>query len=64
MGDRLIEMENVAGSRHDDLLFGDPGANRLVDAGSDDRLRGREGNDALEGESGADTFAPRGGRDR
>ena len=46
-GDVLVEIENLLGSDHDDILTGDEGANRLS---------GRRGNDELKGGKGADHF--------
>lgn len=62
-GDRLVAIENLYGSNHDDTLSGDAGANQLVGhagddilmgQGDDDRLFGREGNDTLIGGEGSD----------
>ena len=65
-GDRFDEVENLEGSRHGDLLFGDDAANRLFGAGGNDRLYGRKGDDVLKGGTGADVFvfARNGDRDR
>jgi Ca2+-binding RTX toxin-like protein len=61
--DTLANIENVAGSNHDDTLIGDAGPNALFsEAGNDsvsggdgdDDLFGREGDDALDGGSGED----------
>jgi Ca2+-binding RTX toxin-like protein len=46
-GDELNSIENVTGSAHDDILWGDDGANVL---------HGNEGNDNLKGFGGADTI--------
>ena len=54
-GDRLIGIENVTGSRHDDMLTGDSGANDLDGRDGDDILIGGAGNDTLRGGNGADT---------
>ena len=62
-GDRLVAIENLYGSDHDDTLSGDGGVNQLVGHagddilmgyGDDDRLFGREGNDTLIGGEGSD----------
>jgi hypothetical protein len=45
--DRLIDIENLVGSDHNDRLSGDDGANRLT---------GGEGRDVLTGGGGADIF--------
>ena len=64
-GDVVSNIERIAGSRHDDALTGDSGANllkgragddRLVGGGGDDRLIGGVGNDRLIGGEGADTL--------
>ena len=46
-GDVIVDVENIEGSFHDDLLVGDNSANRLS---------GGSGNDELEGGEGADRF--------
>ncbi len=64
-GDRLKSIENVDGSRYDDTITGDAGANVLHgDHGNDflfggdgaDTLNGSFDNDTLEGGAGADTI--------
>ena len=62
-GDTLSRIENVTGSRHDDALQGDAGANRLVGGGGDDTLEGGAGADTLDGGAGADTFVYRAASD-
>ncbi|RZJ29900.1 MAG: calcium-binding protein, partial [Brevundimonas sp.] len=47
--DTLIGIENVRGTRFDDLIFGDAGANILSGDGGSDTLRGLGGNDILDG---------------
>ena len=54
-GDTLSNIENVAGSDHDDTLIGDTSANVLSGQNGDDTLRGDDGADALNGGDGADT---------
>lgn len=54
-GDRLLSIENLTGSRHDDVLQGDDGANTLLGMRGDDRLAGRGGADLLDGGEGSDT---------
>ena len=44
-GDRLINIENVIGSRHDDILVGNHDNNRLEGRGGDDILTGGPGKD-------------------
>lgn len=53
-GDRLVSIENLAGSAHDDILAGDHGDNRLTGRDGDDSLFGNGGNDRLIGGLGAD----------
>ena len=55
-GDTLIEVENLSGSRHDDILLGDRHANRLDGLDGPDRLKGFGGSDTLDGGWGADTL--------
>ena len=68
-GDRLINIENIRGSGHDDSLTGDGTSNRLnggagndtVNGGAgDDILEGGAGNDRLNGGDGMDTASYRG----
>ena len=53
-GDVLVDVENLWGSGHDDMLSGNSAANRLYGGSGDDELRGNGGNDVLEGDIGAD----------
>ena len=53
-GDVIVDVENVLGSGHGDVLGGDAGANRLSGGGGNDRLSGRGGDDVLLGGAGAD----------
>jgi Ca2+-binding RTX toxin-like protein len=62
-GDRLKSIENVEGSRHDDTITGDAGANVLRGGHGNDFLFGGEGDDTLEGGSGNDTFEGGAGAD-
>lgn len=64
-GDQLLEIENLAGSAHNDTLTGDAGANRIDgNFGADiiqglagaDELIGDRGDDFLIGGAGDDTF--------
>ena len=56
-GDVLVDIENVEGSAHGDVLTGDGGANRLLGAGGNDTLTGSAGADRLEGGAGEDTVS-------
>jgi len=53
-GDKLARIERVIGSRFDDTLFGDDGANQLNGRHGDDNLYGRRGADILVGGRGLD----------
>lgn len=56
-GDRLVSIENVIGTRYDDILIGDGGANRLEGDEGDDTIDGGDGNDVLIGGAGIDTLS-------
>ena len=65
-GDSLSGIENLTGSRHQDMLTGDGGTNwlwgedgddHLAGLGGDDWLKGGGGNDVLLGGRGNDAFA-------
>lgn len=53
-GDTIRNFENVAGSRHDDVIFGDAGSNTIEGNQGDDELHGGAGNDILRGGDGDD----------
>ncbi|MAU96063.1 MAG: hypothetical protein CMP81_09275 [Fulvimarina sp.] len=53
-GDTLKDVENLIGSRFNDVLFGNSAANSLAGGAGADRLGGLAGNDILEGGAGAD----------
>lgn len=61
--DRLIEMENVIGSNHDDTITGDALANVLRGRGGDDTLSGGGGVDRLIGGADADRLTGGAARD-
>jgi Ca2+-binding RTX toxin-like protein len=54
LDDRLSNIENVIGSRIDDIITGNDGANVLSGDWGQDRLFGRNGNDTLRGGDGSD----------
>jgi serralysin len=54
-GDTLLSIENVRGTSHSDVLFGNDGANALYGGSGEDVLHGGAGADTLFGGLGADT---------
>ncbi|WP_416357039.1 S8 family serine peptidase [Aureimonas phyllosphaerae] len=62
-GDALISIQAVIGSKFDDVLMGDAGANRLSGEDGNDSLHGGDGNDELLGGRGDDTLSGGGGED-
>ncbi len=55
-GDQLTAVENLIGSRFNDLLTGNTRANTLNGGNGNDRLSGRAGKDLLVGKAGNDTL--------
>ncbi len=55
-GDRLVSIENLRGTAHNDTLTGNDGANLLAGRGGADVLIGGAGADTLDGGAGADTL--------
>ncbi len=54
--DTIVNVENLIGSKFNDVLTGDSGANMLNGGSGNDTLRGGAGNDVLIGGSGADVL--------
>jgi serralysin len=61
--DRLYDIEDVIGSEHDDVVWGDHGANTLAGLGGNDELKGGGGADILRGGNGHDDIIGGAGRD-
>ncbi|QEE37563.1 calcium-binding protein (plasmid) [Octadecabacter sp. SW4] len=53
-GDLLVGIENILGSKYNDVLRGGGDANKLSGGQGDDKLNGRQGDDRLFGGSGDD----------
>jgi Ca2+-binding RTX toxin-like protein len=62
-GDILVDIENVVGTRDNDILFGDAGANELDGGDGNDTLKGGGGADTLLGSWGDDTLTGGAGAD-
>ena len=62
-GDRYVGIEGIWGSRFDDVLRGDAGANDLGGGNGNDRLDGRDGDDRLFGKAGNDRLGGGAGDD-
>ena len=62
-GDRLIGVENVIGSDHDDVLRGYTHPNHFKGGKGNDRITGGRGDDTLEGGAGNDTITGLAGND-
>lgn len=63
-GDTLIEMENVIGTAHADVLTGNAASNELFAGDGMDSLKGGAGNDRLIGGRGSDILEGGSGADR
>ncbi len=61
--DALASIENISGSLHHDILFGDEHRNRLEGLDGNDLLSGMAGDDVLFGGAGNDTLAGGAGND-
>ena len=53
-GDKILGVENVTGSKFNDVLTGDAGANKLLAGDGDDVLVGSGGGDLMDGGAGGD----------
>jgi Ca2+-binding RTX toxin-like protein len=62
--DTLVGIENVRGSRFDDVIIGTGGINVLDGGDGSDQISGGDGNDVLIGGAGVDAMAGGGGADR
>ncbi|WP_157217072.1 calcium-binding protein [Flavisphingomonas formosensis] len=54
--DKLVGIESLIGSSHDDVLTGSAGANSLFGGDGDDLLNGGGSNDVIDGGAGIDTI--------
>ncbi|KAF0189654.1 MAG: hemolysin-type calcium-binding [Desulfobulbaceae bacterium] len=54
-GDTYVNIENLTGSSHNDILIGDAAVNILTGLAGDDVLSGRGGSDTIDGGDGTDT---------
>lgn len=62
-GDSFNNVENLIGSRFDDRLTGDSGANTISGGGGGDTLNGGDGDDSLSGQTGRDSLLGGAGAD-
>ena len=63
-GDMIVNIENIRGSEHEDVLSGDENANTLRGNDGNDELRGNSGDDMLYGGTGDDRLDGGEGADR
>jgi Ca2+-binding RTX toxin-like protein len=61
--DILLDVQNLIGSGHDDVITGDGGVNILTGGPGDDLLAGGAGHDVLRGDDGDDTLEGGAGSD-
>uniref|UniRef100_UPI0034CF3DFC beta strand repeat-containing protein n=1 Tax=Roseomonas sp. 18066 TaxID=2681412 RepID=UPI0034CF3DFC len=62
-GDTLTRIENVVGTSHDDIIYGDRFSNVLKGGDGDDYLHGNNGDDVLDGGAGNNTLIGGSGND-
>nr|WP_298096671.1 calcium-binding protein [uncultured Shinella sp.] len=63
-GDTFMSVENLIGSKYNDVLQGGSNDNDLAGGAGHDKLKGRQGDDSLHGEAGNDLLIGDGGADR
>ncbi|MCP4099499.1 MAG: calcium-binding protein, partial [Planctomycetaceae bacterium] len=63
-GDRIVDIENLAGSNHDDRLAGNKGDNTIQGGDGNDKIAGGDGDDKLIGGDGNDYLAGGDGKDQ
>ncbi|MFS8182217.1 M10 family metallopeptidase C-terminal domain-containing protein [Pseudovibrio denitrificans] len=61
--DKITNVENITGNKHDDVFAGTDGSNSLRGMGGDDVIDGRGGDDTLEGNDGNDKINGGAGND-
>jgi Ca2+-binding RTX toxin-like protein len=62
-GDRLVNIETLIGSDHDDTLIGNDNGNFLLGGMGEDDLQGNSGNDSLDGGNNSDRLTGGSGAD-
>ena len=55
--DELIGIENITGSKFNDIIVGDNNINTILGGAGDDTISGGKGNDVLKGGAGTDTLS-------